>query len=85
MNYIDLIGYFGSFLTSVTFVPQVYKTWQTKSAGDLSLTMLFIVLLSCIVWLVYAFALMLLPVIIANSIIGVLSVMLIYFKFTFKK
>lgn len=85
MNYIDLIGYFGSFLTSVTFVPQVYKTWQTKSAGDLSLTMLFIVLLSCIVWLVYAIALMLLPVIIANSIIGVLSVMLIYFKFTFKK
>ena len=85
MNYIDLIGYFGSFLTSVTFVPQVYKTWQTKSAGDLSLTMLFIVLLSCIVWLVYAFSLMLLPVIIANSIIGVLSVMLIYFKFTFKK
>lgn len=85
MNYIDLIGFFGSFLTSVTFVPQVYKTWQTKSAGDLSLTMLFIVLLSCIVWLVYAIALMLLPVIIANSIIGVLSVMLIYFKFTFKK
>ncbi|MCU0369599.1 MAG: SemiSWEET family transporter [Cyclobacteriaceae bacterium] len=85
MNYIDLVGYFGSFLTSVTFIPQVYKTWQTKSAGDLSLAMLFIVLTSCIVWLVYAFALMLWPVIIANSIIGLLSVMLIYFKFTFKK
>jgi len=85
MNYIDMIGYFGSFLTSVTFIPQVYKTWQTKSAGDLSLAMLFIVLTSCIVWLVYAFALMLWPVIIANSIIGLLSVMLIYFKFTFKK
>jgi MtN3 and saliva related transmembrane protein len=85
MNYIDLVGYFGSFLTSVTFIPQVYKTWQTKRAGDLSLAMLFIVLTSCIVWLVYAFALMLWPVIIANSIIGLLSVMLIYFKFTFKK
>jgi MtN3 and saliva related transmembrane protein len=85
MNYIDLVGYFGSFLTSVTFIPQVYKTWQTKSAGDLSLAMLLIVLTSCIVWLVYAFALMLWPVIIANSIIGLLSVMLIYFKFTFKK
>lgn len=85
MNYIDLVGYFGSFLTSVTFVPQVYKTWQTKSAGDLSLAMMCIVLLSCIVWLVYAFALMLWPVIIANSIIGVLSVILIYFKLTFKK
>jgi MtN3 and saliva related transmembrane protein len=85
MNYIDLVGYFGSFLTSITFIPQVYKTWQTKSAGDLSLSMLFIVLFSCIVWLVYAVALMLWPVIIANSIIGLLSIMLIYFKFTFKK
>jgi MtN3 and saliva related transmembrane protein len=83
-NYIDLIGYFGSFLTSITFIPQVYKTWQTKKAGDLSLTMLFIVLFSCAVWLVYAVALMLWPVIIANSIIGALSLMLIYFKLTFK-
>jgi len=85
MNYIDLVGYFGSFLTSVTFVPQVYKTWQTKSAGDLSLAMLLIVLLSCIVWLVYAVALMLWPVIIANGIIGILSIMLIYFKLTLGK
>jgi MtN3 and saliva related transmembrane protein len=84
-NYIDLIGYFGSFLTSITFIPQVYKTWQTKKAGDLSLTMLFIVLFSCAVWLVYAVALMLWPVIIANSIIGALSLMLIYFKLTFKQ
>ncbi|MBL7861200.1 MAG: hypothetical protein JNJ65_08560 [Cyclobacteriaceae bacterium] len=85
MNYIDLIGYFGSFLTSITFIPQVYKTWQTKSAGDLSLTMLFIVLTSTVVWLIYAVALVLWPVIIANSIIGLLSLMLIYFKLTFKK
>lgn len=85
MNYIDLIGYFGSFLTSITFIPQVYKTWQTKSAGDISLTMLFIVLTSTVVWLVYAVALMLWPVIIANSIIGLLCLMLIYFKFTFKR
>lgn len=85
MNYIDLIGYFGSFLTSITFIPQVYKTWQTKSAGDISLTMLFIVLTSTVVWLVYAVALMLWPVIIANTIIGLLCLMLIYFKFIFKK
>jgi MtN3 and saliva related transmembrane protein len=84
MNYIDLIGYLGSFLTSITFIPQVYKTWKTKSAGDLSLAMLLIVLTSCIVWLVYAIALMLWPVIIANGIIGALSIMLIYFKLTFK-
>jgi MtN3 and saliva related transmembrane protein len=85
MNHIDLIGYLGSFLTSITFIPQVYKTWKTKSVGDLSLTMMLIVVTSCIVWLVYAIALMLWPVIIANGIIGMLSLMLIYFKWAYGK
>ena len=85
MNYIDLIGYLGSFLSCITFIPQVYKTWQTKSAGDLSLTMLFIVLSSTGVWLLYAFALMLWPVIICNGIMFFLVALLIYFKATYKK
>ena len=84
MNWTEALGYFGAFLTAITFVPQVYKTWQTKKAGDLSLTMLLIVVLSTIVWLTYAISLMLWPVIIANSIIGVLSVFLVYFKLTYK-
>ena len=84
MDWVEAMGLFGAFLTSVTFIPQVYKTWQTKKAGDLSLSMLLIVGLSTIVWLTYAVALMLWPVIIANAIIGVLSLLLIYFKLTFK-
>lgn len=78
------MGHFGAFLTSVTFIPQVYRSWKLRSAGDLSLLMLFIVLLSTIVWLTYAVALMLWPVIIANGIVCVLSLLLIYFKVNFK-
>ena len=85
MDGIELIGHAGAFLTSVTFIPQVYKVWQTKSVNDLSLTMLFIILSSTMVWLVYAFALSLLPVILANSIVFVLDVMLIYFKLAYGK
>ena len=85
MDGIELIGHAGAFLTSVTFIPQVYKVWQTKSVNDLSLTMLFIILTSTIVWLIYAFALSLLPVILANSIVFILDVMLIYFKFAYAK
>ena len=84
MDWIEATGLFGSFLTSITFIPQVYKTWQTKKAGDLSLTMLSIVLLSTVVWMIYGVALDLLPVMIANGIIGGLSIVLIYFKLTFK-
>ena len=85
MNWIEFVGLIGAFLSSVTFIPQVFKVWKTKSVNDLSLTMLLIVLTSTIVWLVYAFALMLWPVITANCIIGVLSILLIYFKLAFGK
>jgi MtN3 and saliva related transmembrane protein len=85
MDWIEATGLFGSFLTSITFIPQVYKTWQSRKAGDLSLAMLLIVLTSCVVWMVYGVALNLRPVIIANGIIGALSVLLIYFKLTFKQ
>ena len=85
MNGIEIVGHVGAFLTSVTFIPQVYKVWKTKSVNDLSLTMLFIVFTSTIVWLIYAVALMLWPVIVANGIVSSLSVLLIYFKFTYTK
>jgi len=83
-DWVEAIGLFGAFLSSVTFVPQVYKTWQSKKAGDLSLLMMLIVFTSTVVWLVYGICLMLWPVIIANGIIGVLSLMLIYFKIRFR-
>lgn len=85
MHWIEYVGLFGAFLTGITFIPQVYKAWQTKSVGDLSLWMLSIVFTSCVVWLVYGIYLDLLPVIIANSAIGIMVLMLLYFKLTFKQ
>lgn len=85
MHWSEIMGHLGALLSSITFIPQVIKAWKSKSVGDLSMTMLLIVFASTIVWLVYAFYLNLLPVIIANSIISILSALLIYFKLTFKE
>jgi MtN3 and saliva related transmembrane protein len=85
MHWIEIVGLMGAFLSSITFIPQVYKAWQTKSVGDLSVWMVLIVLTSVIVWLVYGIYLNLLPVIIANATILVMALMLLYFKLTFKK
>ncbi len=81
----EIMGLIGAFLSSITFIPQVYKTWKIKSAGDLSMSMMLIVFTSTIIWLIYGFSLNLLPVIICNGIIMVLSALLIYFKISFKK
>jgi len=85
MEWTEIVGHAGSVLSSITFIPQVWQAWKTKSVGDLNLLMMLIVATSCLVWLVYGVALMLRPVIICNSIIFLLALLLIYFKFTFKK
>ncbi|MFN7793082.1 MAG: SemiSWEET family sugar transporter, partial [Cyclobacteriaceae bacterium] len=80
MDWIQIAGHVGAFLSSITFIPQVYKVWKTKSVQDLSLAMMLIVASSTLIWLVYGIALMLWPVILANGFIFFLSLLLIYFK-----
>lgn len=84
-NLVEYIGYFGSFLTSITFIPQVYKSWQSRSVGDLSIWMILIVITSTLVWLTYGFAIHSGPVIVANTVVLVLTLVLLYFKYSFKQ
>ena len=85
IDWIEVTGLAGSALSSITFLPQVYQTWKTKSVGDLSLTMMLIVFLSTVIWLIYGMGKGLLPVIICNGIICFLSLLLIYFKLRYRK
>ncbi len=85
MYWADVIGHISSALSSITFMPQVYKAWKTKSVGDLSFATILIVFTSTLLWLIYGIGKELWPVIICNSIICFLSVVLIYFKMTFRK
>lgn len=85
MYWVEAFGLFGSFLSSITFVPQVYKAWKSKSVGDLSIYTILIVTLSTVVWLVYGFfhTPLLLPVVLCNGFIFLLSLVLLYFKMRF--
>ncbi len=84
-QFVEAIGLFGSFLSSITFLPQVIKVYKTQSAKDLSLNMLLIILASTVVWLAYGLLIGLLPVIICNAIIMLLSGWLVWFKFSKKE
>ena len=80
MDWIQFLGYLGSFLSSITFIPQVVKVYKTQSAHDLSAYMLLIVFTSTLVWLAYGIGMNLWPVITCNGIICVLSAWLLWFK-----
>ena len=84
MNFIDIVGLFGAFLSGVTFFPQVYRTWKLKSAKELSLVMILIILLSNIVWLIYAFNKQDIAIISANFFVGSCVLTILYFKVKYK-
>lgn len=85
MDFYEIIGHLGSTLSSITFMPQVYQTWKSRTAKDLNTATLFIVFISTIIWVVYGIGKNLWPVIICNTIICTLSVLLIYFKFRYNE
>ena len=83
MHSITYIGYLASSLSSITFIPQVYKAWQTKSVKDLSVWMLLLIVTSTILWLVYGFGIYSGPVVVGNIIVLILSLLLLFFKLKF--
>jgi len=84
MDITQLIGLTAGTLTTVAFVPQVLKTYKSRSAKDLSLWMFLIFCTGVVLWLIYGIAINAVPVIIANAVTLVLSSVLLIFKFTFK-
>lgn len=49
----ETVGLVAGCLTTVAFVPQVAKTWSTRSAGDFSLPMLLLFVTGVALWLAY--------------------------------
>jgi MtN3 and saliva related transmembrane protein len=64
----ELIGTLAATLTTLSFLPQVAKTWQTRSAADFSWIWLVAFAAGLALWLVYGIALVSLPLIAANGI-----------------
>ena len=80
----EIIGLVAGVLTTSAFVPQVYKTWKSKSADGLSLTMYLVFFVGIILWLIYGIYIPSLAMILANAVTGFLALLLILFKLRFK-
>lgn len=85
MEYTLYIGLAAGFCTTVAFLPQVIKTWKTKSAKDLSLGMYILFCVGIILWLTYGIIISDLPVILTNAATLTLAISILYFKLRFKE
>ena len=84
MDAIQLIGLAAGMLTTIAFLPQVIKTWKSRSAKDLSLGMFSLFCLGVAMWLAYGILVMDIPVIAANMLTLMLASTLLFFKLRFK-
>jgi MtN3 and saliva related transmembrane protein len=80
LNLETLIGFAAAFCTTVSYIPQVKKCWQTGSTGDLSLKMLLILATGIALWVVYGIFKGDMVIIIANSVSLLLLCNLVVFK-----
>jgi MtN3 and saliva related transmembrane protein len=85
MDAIQFVGLAAGMLTTIAFLPQVIKTWKSRSAKDLSLGMFSMFCLGVALWLAYGILVMDIPVIAANLLTLMLASTLLFFKLRFKE
>lgn len=68
MSYVDLLGYSAGIMTLINMLPQIHKTYISKSAKDVSYLMIITYVLSMLLWVAYAGFIKSWPIIITNGI-----------------
>lgn len=74
------IGILAAFLTTTAFIPQVVRVIRTRDTHAISLWMYLMFSSGVALWLLYGILLKLWPIILANAVTLLLSLIVIYFK-----
>ncbi|MDR4501418.1 MAG: SemiSWEET transporter [Nitrospirales bacterium] len=81
---VTLLGLAAGTLTTLAFLPQLIKTWRTRSADDVSLGMLLTLCSGIILWIIYGLSIHDLPLILANGVTFILAFMILCLKIRYK-
>ena len=76
----EVIGYLGGIFIMISFVPQVIQSYRTKSVGDLSLWMIIATLVGTIFWIIYGYLIDSSPVVVMNTIFGIIVLFQLFLK-----
>jgi MtN3 and saliva related transmembrane protein len=80
LDWKELIGFVGGFLTTMGMVPQVWRLFKLKSAHEISLIFSLCFVIGIVFWLVYGILNGLMSVIIWNGIALALGCAMFYAK-----
>ena len=81
---VEIIGFVAALLTTSAFVPQVIKVWKSKSSKGVSVPMYLVLLLGVFLWGVYGYLIDSMSIMIANTVTGLLQLMILILILTNK-
>ena len=81
---IAIIGFLAGLTSTISLVPQIYKTYLSKTTRDLSGIMLINFIICSILWIIYGVLTDTASVYLTNIIMLICSVILVYFKQIYK-
>jgi len=84
MDTVVIVGYIAGALTTVSFVPQVIRTWKLKETKDFSLAMLLLFAAGMLLWTLYGIWINSIPIIAANMVTLGLVVILLWMKLNYQ-
>ncbi|MDJ0507721.1 MAG: SemiSWEET transporter [Crocosphaera sp.] len=84
MTSITWIGLLAGNLTTISFFPQMLKTWKTRSTKDISLGMFLMFCSGVLLWIIYGFFLEDIPVIMTNVATFILAFPILVLKLKYK-
>jgi len=80
MNGTTWLGLIAAGCTTFAYLPQVVKTWRTRSTADISLGMFSLMVSGLALWLAYGIAVRDLPLILSNTVTGIFAATILFFK-----
>ena len=84
MDYVTMIGLAAAAITVVSLFPQLVKIWKTKSTKDISLGMFLLFCGGVFLWFVYGILMQDLPIIIANFLGFIQTLIILILKVKYK-
>ncbi|VAW57850.1 hypothetical protein MNBD_GAMMA11-2773 [hydrothermal vent metagenome] len=81
----QIFAWVASVLTTLIFIPQLYKAFTTCQTRDISMLMMILAVMGNVAWLVHASLTGNTPLVVCASLIIIMSFILIIFKYNNEK
>ena len=80
MNLIEIVGFIAGALVSLSFLPQIIKSWKSKSTKDIAISLTIINISGQILWIIYGLGISSISLIIMSGITLLMTSSLLILK-----